>query len=151
MRWPFALLAVVSLTAAACASITTDSLQMISLTSDPAEATCTVTGPKGFSTRVTTPNGFTVPKGGGDLSVTCTKNELVGSAVIKEEVAGATFGNILLGGFIGLAVDAGTGKMWKYPPVANVVLYEKDRRPRQPQVIEDTPQAEPGAEKRPSP
>jgi len=117
----------------ACASITTDSLQIISLNSDPTEAVCIITGPKGFSARVTTPNGFTVPRGGGDLNVLCSKKELVGQALIKEEVAGMTFGNILFGGLIGLAVDAGTGKMWKYPPIANVVLYEKDRQPAEPQ------------------
>ena len=94
-----------------CASITTDSLQMVSLTSDPLEATCHVKRAKGFNTRLTTPNGFIVPKGEGDLNVVCTKGELVGQALIKEEVAGMTFGNILFGGLIGLAVDAGTGKM----------------------------------------
>lgn len=131
-----------------CASITTDSLQMISLTSDPTDAVCVIKGPKGFTTRVTTPAGFTVPRGEGDLSVVCTKGDTVGSALIKEGVAGLVWGNILFGGLIGLAVDAGTGKIWKHPPVANVVLYEKDKQPKEPQVIESASPKEDSAEKK---
>ena len=121
---------------AGCASITTDSLQMFSLTSDPTDATCLIKGPKGFTTRITTPNGFAVSRGEGDLSVVCTKGDQVGSALIKEQVAGMVWGNILFGGLIGLAVDAGTGKMWKYPSVGNVVLFDKDQQPKEPQIIE---------------
>lgn len=120
---------------AGCASITTDSLQMVSITSDPTDSTCLIKGPKGFATRITTPNGFAVSRGEGDLSVVCTKGDQVGSALIKEQVAGMTFGNILFGGLIGLAVDAGTGKMWKYPSVGNVVLFDKDKQPKDPQII----------------
>src|SRR5712691_843656 len=92
--------------------------------------------------------GFTVVRGEGDLSVVCNKGDLVGSALIKEEVAGMVWGNILLGGLIGLAVDAGTGKMWKYSPVANVVLYEKDKQPKDPQIIESPSPKEDSAEKK---
>ena len=46
------------------------------------------------------------------------------------------WGNILFGGLIGLAVDAGTGKMWKYPSVGNVVLFDRDKQPKEPQIIE---------------
>ena len=67
-----------------CASITTDSLQMISITSDPPDATCLIKGPKGFTTRITTPNGFAVSRGEGDLSVVCNRSDQVGSALIKE-------------------------------------------------------------------
>ena len=119
-----------------CASITTDSLQMFSLTSDPTDATCLIKGPKGFTTRITTPNGFAVSRGEGDLSVVCTKGDQGGSALIKEQVVGMVWGNILFGGLIGLAVDAGTGKMWKYPSVGNVVLFDKDKQPKEAQIIE---------------
>lgn len=118
-----------------CASMMTDSLMMVSITTDPPEAICTVKGPKGFTTRLTTPGGFSVERGSGDLNVVCTKGDLIGSGVIEERVAGAVWGNILFGGLIGLAWDAGTGKMWKYPPAGNVVLYEKDKQPEKPQVI----------------
>lgn len=97
---------------------------------------------------MTTPNGFTVPRGEGDLSVVCTKADLVGSALIKEEVAGLVWGDILFGGLIGLAVDAGTGKMSKYPPVANVVLYEKGKQPKEPQIIETPSPKEDSGEKK---
>lgn len=148
-RWSGLLAAlVVILGSNGCASIVTDSLLMISLTSDPADAVCIIKGPKGFTTRVTTPNGFTVPRGEGDLNVVCTKGDLVGSALIKEEVVGLVWGNILFGGLIGLAVDAGTGKMWKFPPVANVVLYEKGKQPKEPQIIETPSPKEDSGEKK---
>ena len=119
-----------------CASITTDSLQMVSLTSDPSDAVCIIKGPKGFTTRITTPNGFAVSRGEGDLSIVCNKGDQVGSALIKEQEAGWTSGNILFGGLVGLAVDAGTGKMWKYPSAGNVVMLDKDKQPKEPQIIE---------------
>ena len=139
MKWPIGFFSTVALLGlfglSGCASITTDSLQMVSLTSDPTDAVCIITGPKGFTTRITTPNGFPVSRGEGDLNVVCTKAGKVGSALIKEEVAGMTFGNILFGGLIGVAVDAGTGKMWKYPSVGKVVLFDKGRQPKEPQII----------------
>jgi len=139
MKWPIGSFSTVALLGLillyGCASITTDSLQMVSLTSDPTDAVCIITGPKGFTTRITTPNGFPVSRGEGDLNVVCTKAGKVGSALIKEEVAGMTFGNILFGGLIGVAVDAGTGKMWKYPSVGKVVLFDKGRQPKEPQII----------------
>ena len=142
------ILATIVLLFTGCASILLDSLMMVSLTSDPTEAVCIVKGPKGFTTRLTTPGGFSVGRGQGDLNVVCTKGALVGSGVIEEGVSGAVWGNIAAGGLIGLAVDAGTGKMWKYPPVGNVVLYEKDKQPEKPQVI-GPPKEEAAAEPTP--
>lgn len=47
-------------------------------------------------------------------------------AEVKAEISGWYFGNILLGGLIGmLIVDPITGKMWKLPPNVTVDLSQK--------------------------
>ncbi len=110
-----------------CASITGSKTQPISVTAVcEAEqiqgATCTVTNDKGvFYT--STPGTVMVNKSTADLSVTCVKNKINSNAqVVKSTNNANIWGNILLGGPIGAAVDAGTGAGFDYPPSVNVVF-----------------------------
>ena len=39
----------------------------------------------------------------------------IGSTIVESNYEAMNAGNILIGGFIGIGVDAATGAMWKYP------------------------------------
>lgn len=63
-----------------------------------------------------TPGAVTVLKGNGPMNVTCKKSGYQTSTVsADDEFAGATLGNIILGGGIGVFVDAASGAAQKYP------------------------------------
>lgn len=110
-----------------CASITGSKTQPVSITATcEAEqiqgASCTVTNDKGvFYT--STPGTVMVQKSTADLSVICRKDKLSSNAaVVQSSNNVGIWGNILLGGPIGAAVDAGTGAGFDYPPAVNVVF-----------------------------
>ena len=50
------------------------------------------------------------------MVITCTKPGYKSTTVsIEEDIAGATFGNIILGGGIGIIFDASSGAAQRYP------------------------------------
>ena len=110
-----------------CASITGSKTQPVSVTAIcEAEqiqgASCTVTNDKGVS-YVSTPGTVMVNKSAADLSVTCMKEKITSNpAVVKSSSNVNIWGNILLGGPIGAAIDAGTGAGFDYPPTVNVAF-----------------------------
>lgn len=63
-----------------------------------------------------TPGAVTVLKGNGPMNVICKKTGYQTATVsADDEFAGATLGNIILGGGIGVFVDAASGAAQKYP------------------------------------
>jgi len=63
-----------------------------------------------------TPGSATVTKGNGPMHVVCKKDGYKsGIADADDEFAGATLGNVILGGGIGIFVDAASGAAQKYP------------------------------------
>lgn len=65
---------------------------------------------------LTSPDSVVVKRTGDDLIVACKKDEhATGLARADSGLNGWVFGNVLLGGVIGLAVDAGTGSINDYP------------------------------------
>jgi hypothetical protein len=107
----------------ACASIIEGTTQKIALTTPPADgANCTLTNPEGSWT-VTSPGTVKVHKSKRDLSVTCHKDGFQdGTATVQSHFNGATAGNILLGGVIGVGVDAATGANNNYPEKVEVPM-----------------------------
>lgn len=98
-----------------CASITTGQNQSVSVNSHPhSGATCHLTNDKG-KWYVTTPGSVTVTRSYSELTITCTKEDMHGTVAHKSSTKGMAFGNILLGGLIGAAVDMGTGSAYDYP------------------------------------
>lgn len=85
-------------------------------------ASCKLTDQVGSVWHVSaTPGTVTVNKGDGPMSVVCSKpGYRDGSVLVDEDVAGATYGNILVGGVIGVAVDAASGAAQRYPDVIEV-------------------------------
>jgi len=60
------------------------------------------------------------------LNVSCSKPGYSdGSTQVTGRVEGTTAGNILLGGVIGLGVDAASGALYKYPDTVTVTLEEQ--------------------------
>jgi hypothetical protein len=97
---------------AACASIIHGSRQQVSISSTPSNARITVDGqPQG-----TTPAVVNLKRK--DLHT--VRLELEGyqpvDIALTRKVSGWVWGNIIFGGLIGLAVDAGTGGMYKLTP-----------------------------------
>jgi hypothetical protein len=77
-----------------------------------------------------------IQKAYGDLSVSCKKEDShVGATIFKSSAEGATWGNIVAGGIIGYAVDAGTGAGFSYPPTLNVEMIKGNVMPKPVEVI----------------
>ena len=102
----------------ACSTVTTGVRQEITVnTPHVSGAECTLKDTKnGHWTVNKTPETVTVRKGGGPMEITCSENGYKTTTVSLEEYfAGATMGNILLGGGVGIIVDAASGAAQKYP------------------------------------
>lgn len=110
-----------------CASIIGSKHQPISVQTyhngQPVEdVSCVLNNDKGVWF-VKTPGSTTVRKSGGDLTVTCKKDNLpTGLTYATSSANGGAWGNILFGGLIGYAVDASSGAAFDYPTVLNVQM-----------------------------
>jgi hypothetical protein len=73
-----------------------------------------------------TPGSVTVAKGNGPMNVVCSKAGYEAVSVsVDEDFAGATLGNVILGGGIGVFVDAASGAAQKYPD--KVIVWMKPK------------------------
>ena len=107
-----------------CASIVSRSEYDVTITSNPTDSYITITDRDGFDVfSGTTPAYVTLPADAGYfVGATYTvKFEKDGfqtqTLMLKNKIDGWYFGNILLGGVIGmLIIDPLTGAMWKLPP-----------------------------------
>jgi len=115
-----ALFACVSL--AGCGTITQGTSQNITITSTPPGGHCDLNR-KGehVATLDKTPGTVKVDKTKNDIMLTCTLAGYQDASLNLESGYGAgTFGNIILGGGIGWAIDSASGADNKYPSSANV-------------------------------
>ena len=109
-----------------CASITSGKNQPVSVNTlcegEPViEASCTLVNNKG-SWHVKTPGSVMIQKAYGDLAIDCKKGESIGTAKFKSSNNGAVWGNLIAGGLIGYAVDAGSGAGFDYPSPMTVTM-----------------------------
>ncbi len=107
---------------AGCGTITQGTSQDIAITSNPSGAHCDLTR-KGehVATLDKTPGSVKVDKTKNDILLTCSMTGYQDASVNLESGYGiGTFGNIILGGGIGWAIDSATGADNKYPSSANV-------------------------------
>ena len=102
-----------------CATITTGTDQGIRVVTekDVTGASCTLKDSKGNRSYIPrTPGTTYLTRGNAPLVITCTKPGYKSTTVsIEEDIAGATFGNIILGGGIGIIFDASSGAAQRYP------------------------------------
>ena len=106
-----------------CASIIKGSDQSIAIATPPTTgASCVLTSKEGNWT-IISPSIATGEKSKEDIQVRCTKAGYQdGVATIPSNFQGWTLGNLLLGGVIGLGVDAATGAINEYPHAFQVPM-----------------------------
>jgi uncharacterized membrane protein len=72
---------------------------------------------------VITPGTITLEKSQESVSVRCSKQCYQdGAGVLASNMEGMAAGNLILGGVIGLGVDAASGAMNKYSPEIQIVM-----------------------------
>ncbi|TSE28726.1 hypothetical protein [Tepidimonas charontis] len=114
-----------------CASVVTGQNQPVSVeTRHEGEtvtgAHCKLNNDKG-TWYVTTPGTVTVVRSYHDLHLRCDKAHfLPGIATVKSTTKAMAFGNILIGGVIGAAVDASSGAAYDYPSLITVEMGSSD-------------------------
>lgn len=107
-----------------CSSVTKGTSQELFVeTQDVEDAKCTLASEKGTWTLESTPGYVNVDRGGGSLTVECTKEQYLKSEMLVEEAfEEMTLGNILIGGLVGVVVDAASGAAFKYPPNISIIM-----------------------------
>ncbi len=101
----------------ACATLVNGTSQTVTVSTTPPGASCTLDR---MGTRIgaisSTPGSVRIDKSKNDLAVTCTKDGFQTATVAHApSFGGATFGNIIAGGVIGVVVDAASGANYSYP------------------------------------
>jgi len=108
----------------ACSSIVEGTSQQVLVNTNPAGADC-VLEREGFTIgRVDpTPGSALVDKTKHDITIKCNMDTFHEATYInKSDIAGATFGNIVLGGGIGWIIDSASGADNKYTSPANITM-----------------------------
>ena len=116
------------LTLTACGSIVSGTTQAVFVETPQVNgAVCKLNDSKTGSWHLPdSPGSVTVLKGDGPMNVVCNKEGFESGIVsVEETIAGATFGNIILGGGIGFFVDAATGAAQRYPD--KIVVWMKPK------------------------
>jgi len=108
-----------SISLSACSTIVNGSNQMVKFnTGDVVGAECVASGGSEFAVRetFTTPAEVKLPRSKKKVDVTCEKaGYQTGTKSFTGKIEGSTAGNVILGGGIGVGVDALTGAIYKYP------------------------------------
>jgi hypothetical protein len=110
-----------------CATVVSGTTQTIGVNTDPEGADCQFRRKGVLVARVNpTPGTMQVGKDYESVSVLCAKEGFDDTTgVIGSEFQAMTLGNILLGGVIGVVVDAASGAMMKYPESVTFKLVPK--------------------------
>lgn len=114
---------------AACSSIIEGRSQEIVVNTNPSGATCTLErNGMPIGTVSPTPSGVLIEKTKYDITVKCNKEGYQEATYFnKSGAAGATFGNIVLGGGIGWAIDSASGSDNKYDSPVNLTMVPEER------------------------
>jgi hypothetical protein len=110
--------------ASGCATLTKGTTQAVALnTPGAAGAQCTLNSAAVGTKVVTTPTTITLDKSQENITVLCKKECFQdGSGVINSSTETMAAGNILVGGVVGLGVDAVSGAMNKYNPDNQIAM-----------------------------
>jgi len=119
------IVAIASLTG--CASIIDGTSQEIMVNTNPAAADCALEREGIVIARINpTPAATTIKKTKHDITIRCNKSGYEEAVYLNNSgAAGSTFGNIILGGGIGWAVDSAAGADNKYDSPVNITLVPK--------------------------
>src|SRR4051812_3544620 len=116
---------------AACSTIVEGRSQQITVNTNPSGADCDLNrkGEK-IATVTNTPGSAYIEKTKYDIKIECNKKGFETATYLNHSgAAGATFGNIILGGGIGWAVDSASGADNKYDGVVNISLVPNQATP----------------------
>jgi hypothetical protein len=110
--------------ASGCASIASGTTQTLQITSNPDKASCNLERQgKVIGSVAATPGGVVVEKTKHDITVKCEKTGYQQSTgYLHSGVEGSTWGNIILGGGIGWAIDSARGADNHYPENITLTL-----------------------------
>jgi len=113
-----------SLAATGCASIIEGTSQEIAINTNPGGADCALKRQDQVIARVNpTPGAATIKKTKYDITIYCDKTGYQEATFFDHSgAAGATVGNIILGGGIGWAIDSASGADNKYESPVNITL-----------------------------
>lgn len=108
----------------ACSSVIEGTSQEIVVNTVPEGADCAFEREGQVIGRINqTPGGLTIEKTKHDLNIVCTKDGYQEATYFnKSDVAGATVGNIILGGGIGWIIDSANGADNKYTTPVNITM-----------------------------
>jgi hypothetical protein len=106
-----------------CATLTKGTSQIVVIdTPGVPAARCTIQIQSGPQV-VVTPGSVNLSKSSNSLPIQCTKpGYLPGTSIIASGTEAMSAGNVILGGVIGLGVDAASGAMNKYPNIVTVAM-----------------------------
>ncbi len=112
---------------AGCSSIIEGRSQTIQVNTNPVGATCDFTRNNEVLASIdSTPGSVYIEKTKYDITITCEKKGYETATYLNHSgAAGATFGNIVLGGGIGWAIDSASGADNKYDSPVNITLSKK--------------------------
>jgi len=107
-----------------CATLTTSSSQTVTMTTEPPGAACTFKREGQVIGVVNpTPGSLSVSKSHTAIDVLCSKEGFLdATGSVGSRFQAMTFGNILFGGIIGIAVDAASGATAEYEPTITIRL-----------------------------
>ena len=122
MRIVLALLCVVVFPG--CATLVTGTTQAITIETDPAGAACTVTrGGEKLAALGATPGQVTIDKGFKTIDIACQKERYrTGATALDASLQPVIFGNILIGGGLGIIIDLTSGAAMRYETTTHVTL-----------------------------
>lgn len=115
----------------ACATIVEGTSDTVTISTTPSGATCMVErAGERIAAVPSTPGSVRIDKSRHDLSVTCSREGYrTATVAASPRFTGTTFGNLLVGGVIGVAVDAASGANSRYPSDVRLELAETPRPP----------------------
>ncbi len=106
----------------ACATIISDDKSTTYIETDPENARCELHG-QDFKRVLNTPNSVSLPAEAAPITVACrAEGYKTTTQLLDTEIDGWIFGNILLGGIIGVIIDAATDSGEIYPAHITIIL-----------------------------
>lgn len=129
----------VALGVSACSSVVEGTSQEILVNTNPDGADCSLNREGVSIARVSpTPGAVTIKKTKHDIIITCQKENFHEASYFnKSDVAGATVGNIILGGGIGWIIDSASGADNKYTSPVNITMVPLSEPKPAPLVVPD--------------
>lgn len=116
--------AALSMTLASCATVVGGTSQDMLVETDPAGARCELRrAGQSVGSITQTPGTITVSRRKEAIEIACVRDGHQDTVeVVESHFGGATVGNVLLGGLIGIAVDAASGANNVYPERVEIVM-----------------------------